>query len=257
MIVLDKFVDKFNIYDLFSMLIPGIGICTLFGISLSLEFYDIWKSYGNAKYAIFFIGSYFCGVIFHELGAVADKYFLHKIIYGGNPRGEYFKQKTPGIFLPVIILDDKYFFNNVKTLHNYIINKYVSVQEELVTWKKREAEESINRTDVNNNDSHLNSLVFGYCLNIAENNNFAGKYKNMNVISEMCRSLFLGCLLAIILNKIMIIVNPCHYIYYNINILLLTIFGYVFIRRKVRYERYQIRILLREVYLYFKEKGEI
>lgn len=53
--ILEKFVEKFNIFDLFTMLIPGIIIMSSVGISLSFKWYDIWKTYGNEKYALFFM----------------------------------------------------------------------------------------------------------------------------------------------------------------------------------------------------------
>ena len=83
---MDSFVERFDIFDLFTTLIPGIIISTLFGISLSFKYYNLWVSLNNEKYIIFFIFSYLCGVIFQELGTMADNTFLYKILYGGKPR---------------------------------------------------------------------------------------------------------------------------------------------------------------------------
>ena len=52
---MDSFMEKFNIFDLFTMLIPGIIISTLFSTSLSFQYYNLWKTFGNEKYALFFI----------------------------------------------------------------------------------------------------------------------------------------------------------------------------------------------------------
>lgn len=41
---MEKFVEKFNIFDIFTTLIPGIVISSLFGFSLSFRYYDIWIS---------------------------------------------------------------------------------------------------------------------------------------------------------------------------------------------------------------------
>lgn len=262
---MDKFVDKFNVYDLFSMLIPGIGICTLLGVTLSFKYYEIWENYGTAKYAVFFIFSYFCGVIFHELGEIADK-CLHKIIYGGKPREVCFmdpKRKKRWQFFRVIIIDDDYFFNNVKILHKYIFDNFVtqldndSATDGKDVFKSKNVSTNNINNSYNRNSKHLNTLVFGYCLNIAENNNIVGKYKYFNVISELSRSLFLGCFISIIINIIMFIVDSCHYTYYISNLLIIMFLAYVFIHRKIRYERYQIRILLREIYLFFKSNNAI
>ncbi|MCH5271760.1 MAG: hypothetical protein J1E83_13650, partial [Lachnospiraceae bacterium] len=228
---MDKFVDKFNIYDLFSMLIPGIGITTLLGITLSFRYYELWKNYGSSKYVVFFILSYFCGVIFHELGAIVNR-LLFKIIYGGKPREICFmdpKPKKRWQLFRVIIFDNDEFFGNVKTLYEYICNQYVYISNDN---SSKNGEKRCNR-----NDKNLNSIVFGYCVNIAENKNIIGKYKNFNVISEMSLSLFIGCFITIIINGIMFIVDPCHYVYYIIIALILIVLAYIFIHRKVRYER--------------------
>ena len=50
---MEKFVEKFNVFDLFTTLIPGIIIMSLFGISLSFQWYEKWETYGNEKYVIF------------------------------------------------------------------------------------------------------------------------------------------------------------------------------------------------------------
>ena len=44
---MEKFVEKFNIFDIFTMLLPGIVISCLFSISLSFKYYDTWKNYGK------------------------------------------------------------------------------------------------------------------------------------------------------------------------------------------------------------------
>ena len=60
---MEKFIEKFNIFDIFTMLGPGLIISCLYGVSLSFQYYDIWKNYGNGKYVLFFVFSYFLGII--------------------------------------------------------------------------------------------------------------------------------------------------------------------------------------------------
>ena len=50
---MDSLIEKLNIFDLFTMLIPGIIISTLLSVSLSWKYYNIWINYGNEKYVIF------------------------------------------------------------------------------------------------------------------------------------------------------------------------------------------------------------
>lgn len=83
---MEKFVEKFNVFDIFTMLLPGIIISCLFSISLSFKYYDTWKNYGNEKYVLFFIFSYVLGVIFQEIGTILDKKYIWKYLYGGEPR---------------------------------------------------------------------------------------------------------------------------------------------------------------------------
>lgn len=114
---MDSFVDKFNIFDLFTMLIPGIIISSLWGISFSFQYYDRWVNWGNEKYVIFFVFSYMCGVIFQELGTIADKKFLYNILYGGNPREIYLLKKGHEK-----IFNEEIFYKDALRIKDYFIN---------------------------------------------------------------------------------------------------------------------------------------
>ena len=70
---MEKIVDKFNIFDIFTMLLPGIVISSLFGISLSFKYYYIWENLGNEKYVLFFTISYVFGLIFKDAVTILDK----------------------------------------------------------------------------------------------------------------------------------------------------------------------------------------
>ena len=83
---MEKFVEKFNIFDIFTMLVPGIVISCLFSISLSFKYYDAWKNYGNEKYVLFFVFSYVLGVMFQEIGTILDEKYLWKHLCGGELR---------------------------------------------------------------------------------------------------------------------------------------------------------------------------
>ena len=50
---MENLLEKFNMFDLFTMLIPGVIISTLLCISLSLKFYKQWINLGNEKYIAF------------------------------------------------------------------------------------------------------------------------------------------------------------------------------------------------------------
>lgn len=233
---MDSFVEKFNIFDLFTMLIPGIIISTLFGISLSFKYYNLWENLGNEKYAIFFIFSYLCGIIFQEIGTIIDEKFLYNILYGGNLKEIFLLENGHEK-----ILNEELFYKDALHIKKYIINILN------INIKK-----NMNIED----EKHLNSLIFGYCLNILENKKLAGKSEKMLVISEMSRSLSLGCFSVFILNLIMIVRYSIYCSFYYIEIFFLIIMCIVFFYRKKRYERYRFRILLRTFSLYIKENTD-
>lgn len=229
---MDSFVEKFNIFDLFSMLIPGIITSTLIGISLSFKYYELWINLNTEKYIVFFIFSYFCGIVLQEFGTIMDNRFLYNILYGGKPR-------------EIFLLNNKYrkFFNDELSykdslrVKDYFL-KYLNINDKECKTIEQQKE--------------LNSLIFAYCLNMSEINNLTTKSDKMIVISEMSRSLFWGCILTVILNLFMIFKYSCFYIFYYIEIIILLIISLIFLYRKTRYEKYRLRILLRTFLIYVR-----
>lgn len=84
-----KIVEKFNIFDIFTMLLPGVIISCLYGVSLSFIYNNAWEKWGNAKYVIFIIFAYVLGIALQEIGSFVDKKILRKKIYG-----EFFCRKV-------------------------------------------------------------------------------------------------------------------------------------------------------------------
>lgn len=228
---MEKFVEKFNMFDIFTMLLPGIVISSLFGISLSFKYYEVWENWGNEKYILFFIISYACGLIFQEIGTVFDKIFMFKILYGGEPRKIFLlESKHTKIF------NDELSYKNALRIKQYL-NDYIDIE-----------------TSENVNEEKLNSLMFAYCLNICEMNGLASKADKMIVISEMSRSLFWGCIATIILSAIMIFAFSCHSLFLYGEIPFLIIIAIIFLSRKRRYEQYRIRILVRMFLIYTQKQ---
>ena len=229
---MDSFVEKFNIFDLFTTLIPGIIISTLFGISLSFKYYNLWVSLNNEKYIIFFIFSYLCGVIFQELGTMADNTFLYKILYGGKPREIFllgYRKKT--------FFNDELSYKDALKVKNYFVN-FLSINNYHATKK-----------------TELNSFIFSYCLNMSEMKKITNKSDKMIVISEMSRSLFWGCIFTIILNIYMIIRYSFFYEFYYVESSILFILSLIFLYRKIRYEKYRLRILLRTFLIHIRQNN--
>lgn len=230
--IMDSFVEKFNIFDLFTMLIPGIIISTLLGVSLSFKYHELWNSWGNEKYVIFFILSYLCGVIYQEIGSIVDSIFLSKILYGGKPK-------------EIFLLKDKYekilkneiLYNDAIQVKNYFLNILdMNNRRNMNIYQKRQ----------------LNSEIFSHCLSMSEKNNLTYKADKMLVISEMSRSLFWGCVTTIFLNIHLIFKYSFFYKFYYIEIVFLIILGLIFLHRKVRYEKYRFHILIRAFLLHIK-----
>lgn len=229
---MDSFVEKFNIFDLFTTLIPGIIISTLFGISLSFKYYNLWVSLNNEKYIIFFIFSYLCGVIFQELGTMADNTFLYKILYGGKPREIFLLGYRKKAFF-----NDELSYKDALKVKNYFVN-FLSINNYHATEK-----------------TELNLFIFSYCLNMSEMKKITNKSDKMIVISEMSRSLFWGCIFTIILNIYMIIRYSFFYEFYYVESSILFILSLIFLYRKIRYEKYRLRILLRTFLIHIRQNN--
>lgn len=228
---MEKFVEKFNVFDIFTMLLPGIIISCLFSISLSFKYYDTWKNYGNEKYVLFFIFSYVLGVIFQEIGTILDKKYIWKYLYGGEPR--------------YIFLSEDYYENIFGTELAY--KNALDTENYLKKYINSEIYE-------NASEKEKNALIFEYCLNICEMKGITYKADKMFVISEMSRSIFWGCISTIILNMYLIFV--CSYcatfLYYEIPLLVIS--AIIFFYRKKRYEQYRIRILIRMFLIYVQQQ---
>lgn len=229
---MNSFVEKFNIFDLFTTLIPGIIISALFGISLYSKYDSLWLSLGNEKYVIFFIFSYFCGIIFQEFGTIADHIFLYKILYGGNPREVFLSPNKYKKFFEFYLS-----YDNALKVRDYFINYFNISDANCLDQKK------------------LNSFIFTYCLNMSEMKNLTGKIDKMIVISEMSRSLFWGCIFTIILNIYMIFFTQHSCQFHNIEIVILFFLSSILLHRKIRYEKYRLQILFRTFFMYIKQSN--
>lgn len=263
---MDKFVEKFNIFDLFTMLIPGIVISTLFCISLSFKYYETWSKWGNEKYVVFFILSYLCGVIYQELGTILDKWFLYDMLYGGNPKETFL---IKGLCEKIYVNNNLYY--DAKRVESSIINMFKLQTKDIEPKKYNRFLEFIKkikykifiRKNIKANfknrkefekEKLINTYIFSYCLNMSEMNNLTSKSDKMGALSEMSRSLFWGCVSIFFMNITMILIlDPSHLKFYGFENILLFIIGTIFLLRKIRYERYRIHILLRAMIVYLTD----
>ena len=233
---MENLLEKFNIFDLFTMLIPGVIISTLLCISLSFKFYSQWINGGNEKYIVFFVISYLLGIVFQQIGNILDKKHLYKYMYGGSPR-EIFLLKDKYMK----ILDNELAYKDAKKKKKYLIDYF-----DIDTQNIRNIEQQ----------KQLNARIFSYCLNIVEINGLSFKADKMLVVSEMSRSLSLGCISIISINLLMVLYFHFHYIFYFIESIILLFLSGIFLYRKIQYEKYRYRIILRMFLIYIKDKNK-
>lgn len=214
---MEKLTDKLNIFDIFTMLIPGIFSFGIISLSLAGDYYSIWEKTGNEKYVLFCIVSYVYGIFLQEFGAFCDQKFVYENLYGGRPR-ELFLQKK---------------------WYEEIWNNEVAYEDALKIKEHFE----IDFDKKNENES--NALMFAYCVNFCELNGMSGKIDRMLAISEMARSLYWGCVLAIAVNVILLIQGATMYKFLVLEIIILSLLAPIFMHRKKRFEQYYIRMLVR------------
>lgn len=160
---------------------------------------------------------------------MADNKFFHKILYGGKPKEIFLLHNKYKIFF-----NDELSYKEALKVKDYFVNFF-------------------NINDNNIRQEELNSLIFSYCLNMSEMKKLTSKSDKMVVISEMSRSLFWGCIFIIILNLYMIFKYSYFFKFYYIEIITLLILSLILLYRKIRYEKYRLRILLRTFLIYIKQ----
>ncbi|MBO4750594.1 MAG: hypothetical protein J5546_09775 [Lachnospiraceae bacterium] len=255
---MEKLLERFNLFDLFTMLIPGIIITALAWISLANPLSYYLSDMGNEKYLFFFVIAYFVGLIYQELGTIMDKVFLNKCLYGG-PIREVFLSKERNAqakwkkFGNAEILSEPGFFEEVYKLKKDLSKEFMfeeSVAPDASAAEKESAEAA------------SNSLFCGYCLDLCERNNVHAKSEKISIISEMSRSLFWGCATVVALNVILLFSNIFGAawdmaLFYLIDAVLLSVAGLIMLKRKARYEVYRLRIMLRAAMIYTKQHGSL
>jgi len=253
---MDKLLERFNLFDVFTMLIPGVIITTLAWISLSDPMAYYFADMGNEKYLFFIVIGYFVGVIYQEIGTIMDRLFLSKCLYGGALREVFLdKEKNAGAKWKKLgnpaILNEPGFFEEVKKLKEKLAKEFMFEGESGPEAGAAGAE------------ANSNSLFCGYCLDLCERHGIHAKSEKISIISEMSRSLFWGCATIVVLNVILILstiitgFNGGLILFYVVESVLLVIAGLVMLKRKARYEVYRLRIMLRAALIYVKEHGSL
>lgn len=283
---MDKLLERFNLFDVFTMLIPGVIITTLAWISLSEPMAYYFADVGNEKYLFFIVIGYFVGVIYQEIGTIMDRLFLSKRLYGGALREVFLdKEKNASAkwkkFGNPAILNEPGFFEEVKKLKEKLAKEFMFEGESgpeagaagaeagagsVAGSGASEAganEAGANEVEKARAEANSNSLFCGYCLDLCERHGIHAKSEKISIISEMSRSLFWGCATIVVLNLILILstiitgFNGGLILFYVVESILLAVAGLVMLKRKARYEVYRLRIMLRAALIYVKEHGSL
>lgn len=218
---MNTLLERFGVFDIFSMLIPGICLLSLtkcFIPPTVLSFINITINFDTVTFLII---SYIFGIVFHELGTICDNVFLHKWLFKGAPR--------------------KLLFDEHKVLFK---GKPIEYQLAIKTKETLMREYGVtNMSKMNQED--LSDFVSCTCINTLEVEGLNGKPDKMLTISEMSRSLFLGCFILCILQ--LFEYNRTEFI---INVIVLFVLASIFFIRKRRYEIYRMRTLMRFFRIY-------
>ena len=253
---MEKLLERFNLFDLFTMLIPGVIITTLAWISLAEPMAYYFADMGNEKFLFFIVIGYFVGVIYQEIGTIMDKLFLSKCLYGGPLREVFLsKERNAGAkwkkFGNPAILNEPGFFEATEKLKERLAKEFMfegGVPEDGAGASEAEKAQA---------EANSNSLFCGYCLDLCERRGIHAKSEKISIISEMSRSLFWGCATMVVLNVILMAAFRENVLFYVIESALLVIAGLVMLKRKARYEVYRLRIMLRAAMIYEKEHGSL
>lgn len=223
---MDKFLDKFGLYDIFSMLIPGIYFMTFLLYlcpCIVTANYELHNWIVPAPF-LFFVFSYFSGIIFHEVWRIWED-IKGKLFKMDEVREKYLKEKGK-------IIRNELDMQLAKSIKNDVLRD--------------------NKLHGKGADGEQNKFVFNYCMNVLEIEGMAGKEEKMQVISEMSASLFWSNLALVLCYVISICTGNANIAFHKILILLFCII--VFYIRKNRYARYRVDNLMRTYYIFMKKR---
>lgn len=223
---MNKFLERFGIFDVFAMLIPGVffevGSMLLFPSFIQKMVHELpLLTEGAAKYFLFFTVSYFVGVIYHEIGNFFEKRILK--IFGINHEKNFLLSKKKRVHGKV----DFVIFRKVRD----------DLYKKCVT---NEIKQELEENEISEED--INRFALHYCMTFLESENLISKAEKMQSIAEMSRSLYLMCftLLAASVWRI----ND-----WRISLILLVM-TMIFIARKRRFEEFRTDIIMRNYYIY-------
>lgn len=228
------FLNKFNIFDIFSILLPGIIVLSAQWVLLPLKHkIEITSYFTEARYFFFLVCAYFVGIVLHEINRFVDPLW-HKIFYNGNLREILICEQKRGKLI-----------KNPETAS--LIDKH----------KERILSTSLLDENVKSIESK-SSYIFSYMLNYLEINGCISKSEKMTTIAEMSSSILNGFIIIAILNFILGSIYNCfcNHIYIIAEFAILLAIPLMMARKK-RYEQFRVSNLIRTYDILQREKENI
>ena len=221
---MNSLLNKFGIFDIFSMLLPGLCLMFITRYLLPGSVTTFLSFYIEIDLFTILIISYLLGVFLHEIGTIFDKKIMYKFLYGEDPRRLVLKKNVLYKGKPIEFL-------LAKKIKNILLNDLDIQEHKELT------------------DYEMSEFIVCYCINVLDMNSLNGKTDKMLTISEMSRTLFIGCSILCLLQ-----VFETDLILLLVKSILLLVMSFVFLKRKQRYEEYRIRILLRSFMIFNNNK---
>ncbi len=226
---INEVIGKFNIFDIFSMLIPGCVTTCLIYISLYPLKLDLFANIDADEYILAIVFSYVLGLILQEVGHILDSKLVCRFLYGGDIRSNYTLPNNKQL-----IFDESFSKSYFCAIKRYFIK------------------------NTNLSCKQLNDrMIFQLCSNTLEMAGVKQVADKFIVLSEMSRALaisFLG--IGIVDLFIIMFYNELWKLYVTMACVCLFL-SYIFIKRKKRYEVYRLKNILRTFYIKFCAKIEI
>ena len=221
---MNDFLKKFNIFDVFSMLIPGLIMTTMFVISVPKEaMLEIKNFLPQGDYLLFFVLSYLVGLLFHEISRMSDCLW-HRIYYHGKIRE--------------ILLDESKCTRLIKNAQTRLL--IFKHKEKILNSAKNES------CDIQNNMNGESAFIFSYMLNYVEMKGYSSKLDKMATIAEMSSSLLNGFIILLVSHtffgfhyKTTTGISFYAFLVFEVLVIIIMFF------RKRRYEQFRISNLIR------------
>ena len=230
---MSDFLEQFNSFDLFTNVIPGIIIATLFGILSPERYLTMWKDFPKEKYTLFFVISYLLGIVLYELSLLYRK-AVNERLFCCDPSAIVFNKNDP---------ERLRFLRNSYTcmLADNVLNTVV----ELDALKESDHKE---KRDIR----ELSMFTVAYCLSKISESNKSKKLEKMGIISDFSRELVVGMVFILLSQIIWLGTGELQLSFHRTIYCALLVFMIVcFHKRALRYQRYRLTMLIRCYYLEF------